>query len=49
MPDGRVTVTDLLALLGAWGAPSGCDASGNGVVDVADLLLLLAAWGLCPG
>lgn len=45
--DGVVDVSDLLLLLGAWGACPGCDADFNGdsVVDVSDLLFLLANWG----
>jgi hypothetical protein len=45
---GAVDVTDLLALLGAWGQ-SGvpADLDGSGTVDVGDLLMLLAAWGDC--
>ena len=49
--DGMVGVTDLLALLGAWGAcptpcPPTCDADidGDCVVGVLDLLSLLANW-----
>jgi hypothetical protein len=48
--DGVVDVSDLLAMLGAWGpcAPS-CpeDLDGSGDVSVDDLLVLLAAWGPC--
>ncbi len=46
--DGTVDVTDLLALLGAWGltgVPE--DLTGDGVVDVNDLLALLGVWGPC--
>ena len=49
-----VNVTDLLALLSAWGIcpppPDICpeDTSGDGLVNVTDLLDLLAAWGVCP-
>ncbi len=48
--DGSVGVTDLLLLLGDWGAcgssPScAADLDGDGTVGVADLLLLLADWG----
>lgn len=47
--DGLVNVTDLLALLGAWGqVGSGCDIAGGNSVNVTDLLALLAAWGSCP-
>ena len=48
--DGQVNVTDLLALLAAWGPCLGCieDSNGDGSVNVTDLLALLAAWGACP-
>ena len=49
---GRVNVTDLLALLAAWGpCPAPCDADINsdGEVNVTDLLAILAGWGPCPG
>jgi len=49
--DTVVDVTDLLALLAAWGAcapPCPPDIDDSGVVDVTDLLALLAAWGACP-
>jgi hypothetical protein len=48
--DNVVNVSDLLILLGAWGACPGCDADLNGddVVNVSDLLILLGAWGACP-
>ena len=48
--DGAVNVTDLLALLGAWGPNPGhaADINGDGNVNVTDLLALLAAWGVCP-
>jgi hypothetical protein len=48
--DGGVGVTDLLALLGAWGACGGCpaDVNADGFVDVLDLLEMLSAWGACP-
>ena len=51
--DGQVNVTDLLALLSAWG-PCGdrgecpADLNDDGAVDVLDLLQLLGAWGNCP-
>jgi hypothetical protein len=47
--DGQVDVTDLLAILAAWGACGGCpeDFDGNGMVDVADLLFALGTWGPC--
>ena len=48
--DGLVNVTDLLEVIGAWGACSGCaaDIDGNGQVDVSDLLEVIGAWGPCP-
>ncbi len=48
--DGEVGITDLLALLAAWGTdPGGApDFDGDGSVGITDLLTLLAAWGVCP-
>jgi hypothetical protein len=46
--DETVDVTDLLALLAAWGTV-GADLNDDGTTDVGDLLLLLAAWGPCGG
>ena len=53
--DGKVSVEDLLALIGAWGdnpLPHGDpvleDLNVDDVVDVIDLLLFIAAWGDCP-
>jgi subtilisin family serine protease len=47
--DGVVGVTDLLALLAAWGTNDpDADITGDGIVNVADLLALLSAWGGCP-
>ncbi len=46
---GDVGITDLLALLGSWGASGGPgDLDGDGDVDVVDFLALLGAWGPCP-
>ena len=47
---GDVNVTDLLALLAAWGPNPGhiADFNDDGNVNVTDLLALLAAWGPCP-
>ena len=49
--DGTVGVTDLLAVLAAWGdCPDPCpplcnaDVDGNCAVDVNDLLIVLANW-----
>ena len=51
--DGTVGVSDLLALLAAWGAcanQNGCpeDLDDNSFVGLSDLLVLLANWGPCP-
>ena len=48
--DGNVGVSDLLALLAAWGTDPGGppDFDGDGTVGVADLLVLLGSWGPCP-
>ena len=47
--DGQVAVSDLLAILAAWGDCPGCaaDIDGNDAVDVGDLLIVLAEWGPC--
>ena len=48
--DGNVNVTDLLAVLAAWGPNPGhaADFNNDGFVNVTDLLELLAAWDGCP-
>ena len=48
---GVVDVSDLLAVILAWGACDGCpaDIDGNGIVDVQDLVAVIAAWGPCAG
>ena len=47
--DGIVDVTDLLAVIGDWGAAGGdSDVNADGIVDVADLLAVIGAWGACP-
>ena len=47
--DGRVGVSDVLGVLGAFGQRAGVsiptDMNGDGSVDVADLLLVLGAYG----
>jgi hypothetical protein len=47
--DGSTDVTDVLTLIGQWGACAGCsgDLNSDGVVDVSDLLELIAGWGPC--
>jgi hypothetical protein len=47
--DSRVDVTDLLAVLSAWGDLGGpCDVDRSGKVDVGDILGVIAGWGNCP-
>jgi hypothetical protein len=48
--DGTVNVTDLLAVIGAWGATgaNAADINGDLVVNVTDLLAVIGAWGPCP-
>jgi hypothetical protein len=51
--DGSVGITDLLALLGAWGdcppepEPCPADIDGDLAVGISDLLALLSVWGPC--
>ena len=46
--DGVVDVTDILALVGAWGSsgPLG-DINDDGTVNVVDLIMMLKSWGPC--
>lgn len=48
--DDTVDVSDLFALLAAWGTngPGADLAAPNNTIDVGDLFVLLAAWGDCP-
>ncbi len=46
--DGVVDVSDLLAIIDAWGTDSGCDVNGDGTIDVVDLLAVVGSWGACP-
>lgn len=52
--DNVVNVTDLLAIISAWGACSGCPADvapnpcKDGTVNVTDLLAVISNWGVCP-
>ena len=51
--DNTVNVTDLLAVIGAWGPcgnPNDCppDINNDDSVDVTDLLAVIGAWGVCP-
>lgn len=47
--DSLVGVSDLLAVVDAWGSCSGCDADidGDSFVGVSDLLAVVDAWGAC--
>lgn len=46
--DGNVDVTDLLAVIAAWGSDdASADLDGSGTVDVSDLLMIISAWGPC--
>ncbi len=45
---GTVNVTDLLAVIGAWGTAGGnADVDNSGEVNVTDLLAVIGAWGPC--
>lgn len=51
--DGQVGVSDLLTLLGDWGAcpaegACAADLNDDDIVGVGDLLILLSEWGPCP-
>ena len=48
--DNSIGVTEILAIIEAWGTCKGCsaDIDQNGVVDVSDLLYIVANWGPCP-
>lgn len=46
--DGQTDVTDLLAIIEAWGTSSGCDVNEDGIIDVVDLLEVVGGWGACP-
>jgi hypothetical protein len=48
--DDQVNVTDLIAVITAWGPCAGCpaDVNDDGQVNVADLLVVITAWGPCP-
>jgi len=47
--DSVVNVTDLLEVVGSWGAAGGAaDVNGDGIVNVGDLLAVVDAWGPCP-
>jgi hypothetical protein len=51
--DNHVDVSDLLAVVNAWGTcpetgPCASDLSDDAVVDTTDLLTVINAWGDCP-
>jgi hypothetical protein len=49
--DNSVNVTDLLAVIGAWGpcaAPCAADTNNDGNINVTDLLAVIGSWGACP-
>jgi hypothetical protein len=44
-----VDISDLLAVIAAWGSTSGpADVNGDSIVNITDLLAVIAAWGACP-
>ncbi|MDP6601803.1 MAG: hypothetical protein QGH76_05850, partial [Phycisphaerales bacterium] len=48
--DGMIDVSDLLAIVSAWGGTGGPeDVNGDGMIDVSDLLAIMSAWGSCEG
>jgi hypothetical protein len=47
--NGSVDVSDILAIVAAWGSSDpDADINGDGTVNVSDILLAVAAWGSCP-
>ena len=46
--DDTVNVTDLLAVIAAWGTDDpAADTNGDGMVGIDDLLAVLSSWGIC--
>jgi hypothetical protein len=46
--DGLINVSDLLAVIDAWGLTnSPADVNEDGIVDVSDLLIVVGNWGPC--
>lgn len=48
--DHVVDISDMMAVLGAWGGCGGdcpADINDDGVVDIADMMGVLSAWGVC--
>ncbi len=47
--DNQVNVTDLVAVIVAWGTDdANADLNEDGIVDVTDLVGVIVAWGPCP-
>ncbi|MHC5114550.1 MAG: hypothetical protein ACYTGP_09005 [Planctomycetota bacterium] len=49
--NGDVGFSDILQIIGAWGACEGAcaeDLNGNGSVDFADILVVIGGFGACP-
>ncbi len=47
--DDQVAVTDLVAIIVAWGTDdASADLNDDGVVDVTDLVTVITTWGPCP-
>lgn len=46
--NGSVDVSDILAIVGAWGTnDSAADVNGDGTVNVSDILEVVSSWGPC--
>jgi hypothetical protein len=46
--DNLVDISDLLAIIDAWGSDDqSADIDGDGSVTVKDLLILVGNWGSC--
>jgi len=46
--NGSVNVSDILAIVGAWGTnDSAADVNGDGTVNVSDILEAVSSWGPC--
>ena len=50
--DNTINVSDLLAVISAWGAcanpPCAEDVNGDDLINVSDLLAVISGWGPCP-
>jgi hypothetical protein len=46
--NGSVDVSDILAIVGAWGSNDpAADVNGDGTVNVSDILEVVSSWGPC--